>query len=231
MENSFEEAIFNIERDRPISWLLKQKDRLTALHPDISETMVHKRILRKCGCDLEHAIRSKCIEPFSTEDYINATEDINTRTKSFRNWYKPPIENKTSRKPISTLNNPQDRAPLRFHECGSTSHFANTCPKETRINETETDKKDDPKEANDVSLHESDSETSEEEELTDQLGIENTNVSFDVTEVHTHLPQYSDECMDLIHVQEAKMQRPKPARGKGHTSGSFYITNIVINNK
>ncbi|MBW0562877.1 hypothetical protein O181_102592 [Austropuccinia psidii MF-1] len=52
MENSFEEAIFNIERDRPMSWFLKQKDRLTALHPDMSETMVHKRILRKCGGDL-----------------------------------------------------------------------------------------------------------------------------------------------------------------------------------
>ena len=35
MENSFEEAIFNIERDRPMSWFLKQKDRLTALHPDM----------------------------------------------------------------------------------------------------------------------------------------------------------------------------------------------------
>ncbi|MBW0534388.1 hypothetical protein O181_074103 [Austropuccinia psidii MF-1] len=43
-ENSFEEVIFNIERDRPMSWLLKQKDRLTSLHPDMSETMVHKRI-------------------------------------------------------------------------------------------------------------------------------------------------------------------------------------------
>ncbi|MBW0565758.1 hypothetical protein O181_105473, partial [Austropuccinia psidii MF-1] len=39
MENLFEEAIFNIERDRLMSWFLKQKDRLTALHPDMSETM------------------------------------------------------------------------------------------------------------------------------------------------------------------------------------------------
>ncbi|MBW0516949.1 hypothetical protein O181_056664 [Austropuccinia psidii MF-1] len=74
MENSFEEAIFNIERDRPMSWFLKQKDRLTALHPYMSETMVHKRILRNCDGDLEHFIRSRCIEPFSTEDYINAME-------------------------------------------------------------------------------------------------------------------------------------------------------------
>ncbi|MBW0556851.1 hypothetical protein O181_096566 [Austropuccinia psidii MF-1] len=36
--------------------------------------------------------------------------------------------------------------------------------------------------------------------------------------------------MDLIHVRDAKMQKPKPERGKGCTSGSSCITNIVINN-
>ncbi|MBW0592678.1 hypothetical protein O181_132393 [Austropuccinia psidii MF-1] len=96
MENTFEEAIFNIERDRPMSWFLKQKDRLTAIHPDMSETMVHKRILRKCGGDLEHSIRRRCIEPCSTQDYINAMEYITTRIKIGRNWYKPPMDNKTS---------------------------------------------------------------------------------------------------------------------------------------
>ncbi|MBW0521338.1 hypothetical protein O181_061053 [Austropuccinia psidii MF-1] len=89
MENSLEENIFNIDRDSPMFWLLKQKDRLTALHPDMSETMVHKRILRKFGGDLENAVRSRCIEPCSTEDYINAMEDITTRTKIGRDWYKP----------------------------------------------------------------------------------------------------------------------------------------------
>ncbi|MBW0565218.1 hypothetical protein O181_104933 [Austropuccinia psidii MF-1] len=81
IENYSEETITNIERNRPMSWFLKQKDRLTALHAVISETIIHKRILRKCGGDLENAIRSRCIEPFSTEDYINAMEDITTRTK------------------------------------------------------------------------------------------------------------------------------------------------------
>ncbi|MBW0571251.1 hypothetical protein O181_110966 [Austropuccinia psidii MF-1] len=37
--------------------------------------------------------------------------------------------------------------------------------------------------------------------------------------------------MDLIHVQDAKMQKTKPARGEGYTAGSSCITNIVINNK
>ncbi|MBW0539910.1 hypothetical protein O181_079625 [Austropuccinia psidii MF-1] len=111
MENSFEESIFNIGRDRPMSWFLKQKDRLTDLHPNMSETMIHKRILRKCGGDLEHAIRSRCIEPCSTEDYINAMEDITTKPKIGRNWYKPPIDNKNSGKPISKPKKPHEKTP------------------------------------------------------------------------------------------------------------------------
>ncbi|MBW0585239.1 hypothetical protein O181_124954 [Austropuccinia psidii MF-1] len=178
MENYFEEAIVNIERDRPISWFLKEKYILTCLHPDMSETMVHKRILRKCGGDLENSIRSRCIKPSSTEDYISAMEDITTRTKTGRNWYKSPIDNKNNGNPISWPSKPQHRAPFKCHKSGSKSHLANTCQKKTRINEIEIEKDHDTKETNDVSLRESDSEPCEEEELTEKLIIENINVSF-----------------------------------------------------
>ncbi|MBW0507069.1 hypothetical protein O181_046784 [Austropuccinia psidii MF-1] len=231
MENSFDKAIFNIERDRPMSWLLKQKYRLTDLCPDMSETMIHKRILRNCGGDLENAIRSRCIEPFSTEDYINSMQEITTRKKIRGNWYKPPMDNTTSRKPISKTNKPDKEAPLKCHKYGRTSNLANSFPKKWRINGIEIDKVEDTKETNSVSLHESDSESSEEEEIPDELSRENINVSFKATEVHTHLPKYSNECMDLIHVQHAKMKKTKPARGKGYTVGASCITNIVINKR
>ncbi|MBW0503708.1 hypothetical protein O181_043423 [Austropuccinia psidii MF-1] len=217
MEDSFEEANFDFERDKPMSQFIKQMERLTALEPDMSETMVHKRILIKCGGDLEHAIRRRCIEPCSTEDYINTMEEITTRTKIGRNWYKPPIDNKTGAKPVSRPNRPQDKSPLKCHECGSTSHLANTCTKRTKINEIEIGKAEETKETDDVSLHESDSEPSEEEELPDQLGIENINVYFEVTEVHTHF---------LIHVQDATMKKTKPPRGASYTAGSSCITNF-----
>ncbi|MBW0547582.1 hypothetical protein O181_087297 [Austropuccinia psidii MF-1] len=192
METSFEEAIFNIERDKPMSWFLKQKDRVTTLHPDMSETIINKRILRKCGGDLEHAIRSRCIEPCSTEYYINYMEEITTRTTIGKNWYKPSMNNKTSGKPIKKSNEPHDKAPFKFHKCGSTSHLVSTCPKKTRIDEIEIDQFEATKETNNISLHDSYSEPSEEEEVPDELIIENINVSFEVTEVNTHLPQYSD---------------------------------------
>ncbi|MBW0538891.1 hypothetical protein O181_078606 [Austropuccinia psidii MF-1] len=37
--------------------------------------------------------------------------------------------------------------------------------------------------------------------------------------------------MDLIHVQDAKMQKTKPDIGKGYTAGASCITIIVINNR
>ncbi|MBW0588769.1 hypothetical protein O181_128484 [Austropuccinia psidii MF-1] len=37
--------------------------------------------------------------------------------------------------------------------------------------------------------------------------------------------------MDLIHVQDANMQKTKPARGKGYTAGASFISDIVINNR
>ncbi|MBW0531726.1 hypothetical protein O181_071441 [Austropuccinia psidii MF-1] len=135
-----------------------------------------------------------------------------------------------SEKPIPKPNKPHDKAPLKCHKCGIKSHLADTCPKKTRINDIEIGK-DDTKETNDVPVHENDTEPSEEEELPDELTIENINVSFEVTEVHTNLPQYSDECMNLIHVQDARMQKTKPAKGKGYTAGSSCMTNIVKKNR
>ncbi|MBW0584438.1 hypothetical protein O181_124153 [Austropuccinia psidii MF-1] len=67
MENAFEIAIFNSEKDKPLTWFFNKKDRLSASHPDMSETMINMKILRNCG-ELEHAIKRRCVEPCSTED-------------------------------------------------------------------------------------------------------------------------------------------------------------------
>ncbi|MBW0578015.1 hypothetical protein O181_117730 [Austropuccinia psidii MF-1] len=68
MENAFESAIFNSEKDKPLTWFLKQKDRLSALHPDMSDSIINIKVLLKCEGELEHAIKCRCLEPCSTED-------------------------------------------------------------------------------------------------------------------------------------------------------------------
>ncbi|MBW0467180.1 hypothetical protein O181_006895 [Austropuccinia psidii MF-1] len=65
MENDFESAIFNSEKDKPLAWFLKQKDRLSALHPDMSDSMINMKKLRKCRGELEDAIKCRCVNPFN----------------------------------------------------------------------------------------------------------------------------------------------------------------------
>ncbi|MBW0574483.1 hypothetical protein O181_114198 [Austropuccinia psidii MF-1] len=52
VETAFESAKFNADKDKALPWFWQQKDRLTALYPDMSELMIHRKILRQCGGDL-----------------------------------------------------------------------------------------------------------------------------------------------------------------------------------
>ncbi|MBW0543959.1 hypothetical protein O181_083674 [Austropuccinia psidii MF-1] len=136
MENAFVNATFNSEKDKPLTLFFKKKDRLSSLHPDISDTMINMKILRKCGGELEHAIKSRCVEPCSTEDYINAMEDIINRTEIGKTWTKNPMESKLVSK-IPREERRPEKPVLKCHKCGSTSHLANTCTKKTKINEVQ----------------------------------------------------------------------------------------------
>ncbi|MBW0468470.1 hypothetical protein O181_008185 [Austropuccinia psidii MF-1] len=61
-ETSFESAKFNADKDKALPWFCQQKDGLTVLHHDMSEFMIHRKILKKCGGDLENAGKSRTTE-------------------------------------------------------------------------------------------------------------------------------------------------------------------------
>ncbi|MBW0581101.1 hypothetical protein O181_120816 [Austropuccinia psidii MF-1] len=61
--NAFEHCFVDPEKHKPLTWFLKQVKRLNALYPEMSQKMVHMKILNKFGGELEHALRSRCIEP------------------------------------------------------------------------------------------------------------------------------------------------------------------------
>ncbi|MBW0461957.1 hypothetical protein O181_001672 [Austropuccinia psidii MF-1] len=51
VEKAFEPAQFNFVKDKYLPWFCQQADRLTELYSDMSEFMIHRKILRKCGGD------------------------------------------------------------------------------------------------------------------------------------------------------------------------------------
>ncbi|MBW0547811.1 hypothetical protein O181_087526 [Austropuccinia psidii MF-1] len=135
--------------------------------------MVHMKILKTCGEELGHALRSRCIEPCSTEEYINALEEIVTRTKIGRTWNK--LDIKSPNKPFIKKDKPREtfkpnisnsNEQREFHKCGGSGHLANNCLKKAKINEiVETEDHNDKEEESDSEkdTEESDSEKDTEE--------------------------------------------------------------------
>ncbi|MBW0547170.1 hypothetical protein O181_086885 [Austropuccinia psidii MF-1] len=191
----------------------------------MSDSMININILRKCGGDLEHAIKFIYVETWSSEDYINAMEDIITRKRFGKTWTRHPMKSKMILK-ISREEKIPGIPVFKCHKCGSTSNLANTCTKKANINEIQVIEKaqcDELKEE-----YDQDSAVSEDTPIED-YPIENITDFFEVTEAHTHLPQYSEDCHNLINIQDARMCKAKPARGKGYIAGESCITSIPMN--
>ncbi|MBW0492222.1 hypothetical protein O181_031937 [Austropuccinia psidii MF-1] len=81
VETAFESSKFNSDKDKALAWFCQQRDRLTALYPEMSEFMIHRKILRQCGGYLEHVVKSRTTEQSSAEDIINILEEVTTRTR------------------------------------------------------------------------------------------------------------------------------------------------------
>ncbi|MBW0506940.1 hypothetical protein O181_046655 [Austropuccinia psidii MF-1] len=141
-------------------------------------------------------------------------EDIITRTRIGRTWTKIPMESKMVPK-ISKEDRKPERPVLKCHKCGSTSNLANTCTKKAKINECQVIEEVQCTEKKEESYLES---TVSEDTPVEDYPIENITAFFEVTEVHTHLPQYSEDCHSLINIQYSRMCKTKLARGKGYTA-------------
>ncbi|MBW0558686.1 hypothetical protein O181_098401 [Austropuccinia psidii MF-1] len=103
----------------------------------MSEFMIHKKILRQCGGDLEHAVKSRTTEKSSTEDIINILE-VTTRTRigssrvNLETRFNTPWKDSVDKIPKENSNNVKYKSEdiiRKCHICQSTTHLANKCPK------------------------------------------------------------------------------------------------------
>ncbi|MBW0558587.1 hypothetical protein O181_098302 [Austropuccinia psidii MF-1] len=82
VKTAFEYAKFNADKDKALPWFCQQKDRLTALYPDMPKFLNQSRILIQCGGDLEHADKSSPTEKSSEEELVNILQEVSTRTRN-----------------------------------------------------------------------------------------------------------------------------------------------------
>ncbi|MBW0483030.1 hypothetical protein O181_022745 [Austropuccinia psidii MF-1] len=238
METAFESSKFNADKDKALPWFCPQRDRLTALYPDMSEFMIHRKIVRQCGGDLENAVKRRATEQSSAEDIINILEEVTTRTRIFpsrvnlKTRFNTPWKNSVDKNSKENSDNVKYKSAdmiRKCHVCQSTTHLAKTCPKRGKIDETDIDKEPDAEKEDNIIEGNSDDKSSIFSESSKD--IENINATFDIMESYSHLPQLSNGQLDLSKVQDAQLMKTKPNRGKGYTAGNSCITEVVIDNK
>ncbi|MBW0574726.1 hypothetical protein O181_114441 [Austropuccinia psidii MF-1] len=144
VEKAFQCSKFNADKDKALPWFFQQKDRLTALYPDMSEFMIHRKILRKCGGDLEHAVKSRTTKECSAGDIINILEEVTTRTRigssrvNLKTRFNTPWKDYVDKNHKENPNNIKHKSAdiiRKCHICQSSTHLANTCPKRVKTME------------------------------------------------------------------------------------------------
>ncbi|MBW0505599.1 hypothetical protein O181_045314 [Austropuccinia psidii MF-1] len=240
IENAFGNSFFDPEKDKAFTWVLKQVGILNALYPEMSQKMVNMKILKKCGGESEHALRGRCIGPCSTEKYINALEDIVTRTKTGRTWKK--VDIKSSNKPLNKKDKPREpfkpntsnsKYQRKCHKCGGVGHLANNTLKKAKINEiVEKEDHNDKEEESDSEKDTEESETCESDEINVlNAQINNIDLIYVVLFVSSNLPQVGKSDTRLTNIQDAKVYRTKPAKGTGYTAVKSSKSIFMVDNQ
>ncbi|MBW0500689.1 hypothetical protein O181_040404 [Austropuccinia psidii MF-1] len=174
------------------------------------------------------------------EEYINALEDIVTRTKIGRTWKR--LDTKSPNKPFIKKDKPKEafkpntsniNEQRKCHKCGGIGHLANNCLKKEKINEiVETEDHNDKEEESDFEKDTEESETSESDEIIIiNAQINNIDLIFEVLDVNSNLPQAGTSDTDLTNIQDAKLYRSKPEKGMGYTAGKTSISILIVENQ
>ncbi|MBW0546917.1 hypothetical protein O181_086632 [Austropuccinia psidii MF-1] len=138
MDNAFGDSSFDTDKDKPLTWFLKQVDRLNTLYPELSQRILHIKLINKWELELENTLRSQCIPPFSIDNYTNILEDIVTRAQLGRNLQK--LDIKSPKKPFITKYKQKEPSKpksineeRKFYKCGSFGQWDNNCLKKEKI--------------------------------------------------------------------------------------------------
>ncbi|MBW0543442.1 hypothetical protein O181_083157 [Austropuccinia psidii MF-1] len=195
------------------------------------------KILTKCGGELEPALRSRCVEPCSTEEYINALEEIVRSTKIGRKWKKldikspnQPFIKKDKPRELFKPNTPNTNEKRKFHKCGGIGHLVNNFLKKEKINEiVETKDHNDKENESDSEKDTGESETSESDEINiTNAQISNIDLIYEVIDLNSNLPHVGTSDTSLKNIQDAKLNRTKPSKGMGYTAGKSSIIIIMV---
>ncbi|MBW0505126.1 hypothetical protein O181_044841 [Austropuccinia psidii MF-1] len=105
---SFENDKYSVDKD-PYEWCLRQSKRLKAIDPQMNIQMRNHKLLTQMTGELQHAVKCRCNQNCTLDDIANTLRDFKDKPRE----RVAEVEKKKN----------------SCHNCGSTDHYANNCPK------------------------------------------------------------------------------------------------------
>ncbi|MBW0573040.1 hypothetical protein O181_112755 [Austropuccinia psidii MF-1] len=132
---SFDNAKYSVDKD-PYRWCLRQSKRLKAIYPQLNIQIRNHKLLTQLPGELEHAVKCRCNQNFTLDDISNTLQDIRKRTnrgkfslyRSISFKEKQPLRVEFKDKPRERVAGVAKKKNT-CHNCGSTDHYGNNCPK------------------------------------------------------------------------------------------------------
>ncbi|MBW0573747.1 hypothetical protein O181_113462 [Austropuccinia psidii MF-1] len=132
---SFDNDKYSVDKD-PYEWCLGKSKILTTIDPQMNIQMRNHKALTQMPGELKHALKCRCNINCTLDDISNTLQDIRKRTNigkfslyrssSFKE--KQPLRVEFKDKPRERVAEVAKKKNT-CHNCGSTDHYANNCPK------------------------------------------------------------------------------------------------------
>ncbi|MBW0559851.1 hypothetical protein O181_099566 [Austropuccinia psidii MF-1] len=115
---------------------VRQSKRLKAIDPQMNTQMRNHKLLTQMPGELEHAVKCRCNHNCTLDEIANTLQEVRKRTnigkftpyKSSVFKEKQPFRVEFKDKPKERVTE-MEKKKNSCHNCGSTDHYANNCPK------------------------------------------------------------------------------------------------------
>ncbi|MBW0578126.1 hypothetical protein O181_117841 [Austropuccinia psidii MF-1] len=132
---SFENDKYSVDKDQ-YEWCLRQFKGLKAIDPQMNIQMRNHKLLTQLPGELEHAVKCRCSQNCTPHKISNTLQERRKRTNigKFTPYRSSSFKEKQPLR-VEFKDKPRERVAEvakkknSCHNCGSTDHYANNCPK------------------------------------------------------------------------------------------------------
>ncbi|MBW0481928.1 hypothetical protein O181_021643 [Austropuccinia psidii MF-1] len=224
---SFENDKYSVDKD-PFGWCLRKSKRLKAIDTKVNIQMQNHKLLTQMPGELEHAFKCRCNQNFTLDKIENTLQDVRKRTNigkyspckssdlKEQQPFRVGFKDKPRERIAEVINNKN-----YCHNCGSTNHYANNCPKAKKnvyaIEKVPQDYESDS--IGDAIREQSDEEQDPRQDFLVQYP-EETPVEIQDIQLKAGIPQDTSNKNLCKHTQDAQTFLVTPTRGMAYIHGT-----------